>query len=138
MGGGSSPDGSQRNAGNPMENPGLPPQIDFDKFGGLITAVVQDAQSLEVRMVGFMDREAWERTLETGYAHYYSRSRSRLWKKGETSGHVQQVREIRVDCDQDAVVLLVRQEGDVTCHTGNRSCFYRKIEDGRLVHVDER
>jgi phosphoribosyl-AMP cyclohydrolase len=82
-----------------------------------------------------MDRNAWERTLETGYAHYYSRSRERLWKKGESSGHLQEVREIRIDCDQDAVVLLIRQVGEVTCHTGNRSCFYRKLQDGRLVHL---
>jgi len=117
------------------EKAGGTPRLDFEKLGGLITAVVQDAETLEVRMVGFMDRTAWQRTLETGHAHYYSRSRGRLWKKGESSGHLQEVREIRIDCDQDAVLLRIRQVGEVTCHTGNRSCFYRKLEDGRLVHL---
>jgi phosphoribosyl-AMP cyclohydrolase len=76
-------------------------------------------------MIAWMDREAWEKTLETGFAHYHSRSRDRLWKKGETSGHVQRVREIRVDCDEDAVLMLVHQTGPA-CHTGNRTCFYRE------------
>lgn len=120
----------------PRERPGSPPDLDFDKLGGLITAVVQDVDTGEVRMVGFMDREAWQRTLETGYAHYHSRSRGTLWKKGETSGNVQEVREIRVDCDQDAVLLRVRQTGDVTCHTGARTCFYRRLADGRLVMAE--
>lgn len=120
----------------PREQPGGPPTLDFDKLGGFITAVVQDAQTLEVRMVAYMDREAWQRTLETGYAHFHSRSRGRLWKKGESSGNVQAVQEIRVDCDQDAVVLRVEQVGEVSCHTGNRSCFYRRLEDGRLARID--
>jgi phosphoribosyl-AMP cyclohydrolase len=122
---------------SPREQPGSPPDLDFEKLGGLITAVVQDVDTGEVRMVGFMDREAWQRTLETGYAHYHSRSRGTLWKKGETSGNVQEVREIRVDCDQDAVLLRVRQIGDVTCHTGARTCFYRRLADGRLVMAEE-
>jgi phosphoribosyl-AMP cyclohydrolase len=113
-------------------------ELDFGKLDGLVTAVVQDAETREVRMVGFMDREAWERTLETGYAHYHSRSRNTLWKKGETSGNLQEIREIRVDCDQDAVLLLVRQIGDTTCHTGARTCFYRRLENGRLVTVEGR
>lgn len=121
-----------------LEAPGGAPSLDFEKLGGLVTAVAQDVDSREVRMVGFMDREAWERTLATGYAHYHSRSRGRLWKKGESSGNVQEVREIRVDCDQDAVLLLVRQLGDVTCHTGARTCFYRRLENGRLVLVEDR
>lgn len=120
-----------------LEAPGGAPTLDFEKLGGIITAVAQDADTREVRMVGFMDREAWERTLATGYAHYHSRSRGRLWKKGESSGNVQEVREIRVDCDRDAVLLLVRQVGDVTCHTGTRTCFYRRVEDGRLVRVED-
>ena len=128
-------DGPARAENEDIQAAGGSPRLDFDKLGGLITAVAQDAETLEVRMVGFMDRTAWERTLETGYAHYYSRSRERLWKKGESSGHLQEVREIRIDCDQDAVVLLIRQVGEVTCHTGNRSCFYRKLQDGRLVHL---
>ncbi|MFP3960360.1 MAG: phosphoribosyl-AMP cyclohydrolase, partial [Spirochaetaceae bacterium] len=71
------------------------------------------------------------------FAHYHSRSRRRLWKKGESSGNVQEVREIRVDCDQDAVLLLIRQVGEVTCHTGNRSCFYRRLENGRLILLED-
>ncbi|TFH03726.1 MAG: phosphoribosyl-AMP cyclohydrolase [Spirochaetales bacterium] len=90
----------------------------------LIPAVAQDASSKEVLMVAYMDQEAWERTMETGFAHYHSRSRNALWKKGESSGHVQKVREIRIDCDRDTVLLLVDQTGPA-CHTGNRSCFYR-------------
>jgi len=90
----------------------------------LVPAVVQDSETLEVLMVAFMDREAWDATLRTRYAHYHSRSRGRLWKKGETSGHVQEIVEIRIDCDEDTVLLKVRQTGPA-CHTGNRSCFYR-------------
>ena len=99
------------------------PEPDFHR-SPLVAAIAQDARNLEVLMIAWMDREAWEKTLETGYAHYHSRSRGRLWKKGETSGHVQKVREIRVDCDEDAVLLLVDQTGPA-CHTGNRTCFYR-------------
>ena len=120
-----------------LEAPGGTPALDFEKLGGIVTAVAQDVDTREVRMVGFMDREAWEQTLATGYAHYHSRSRGRLWKKGESSGNVQQVSEIRIDCDQDAVLLLVRQVGDVTCHTGARTCFYRRLEGGRLVRVED-
>ncbi|TVQ39685.1 MAG: phosphoribosyl-AMP cyclohydrolase [Spirochaetaceae bacterium] len=109
-------------------------RLDFEKQDGMITVVTQDAATREVLMVAFMNRQAWDKSLETGIAHYYSRSRGRLWKKGETSGHVQQIREIRVDCDQDAVLLLVDQTG-VACHTGNRSCFYRRYGDGELRPV---
>jgi len=98
---------------------------DFDR-NQLIPAITQDAESLELLMVAYMDREAWETTLRTGFAHYHSRSRNRLWKKGETSGHVQEVTEIRIDCDEDAILLKVRQTGPA-CHTGNRSCFYRVV-----------
>jgi phosphoribosyl-AMP cyclohydrolase len=101
--------------------------LDFDKAGGLIAAVVQDAESGEVLMVAWQNREAFERTRETGRMHYYSRSRDTLWMKGETSGHVQEVREILVDCDRDAVVYKIRQVGGA-CHTGYRSCFHRRIE----------
>ncbi len=89
--------------------------------------MAQDAETLEVLMLAWMNREAWEATLETGQAHYYSRSRDKLWRKGETSGHTQTVRSIRLDCDSDAVLLLVDQKG-VACHTGARSCFFRSIE----------
>jgi phosphoribosyl-AMP cyclohydrolase len=108
--------------------------IDFEKLGGVVTVVTQDVESGEVLMVAYMDTEAWHATLETGYAHYYSRSRGRLWKKGEESGNVQEVREIRLDCDQDAVLLKVRQLGAGACHTGNPTCFYRRYRKGELIY----
>lgn len=100
--------------------------LDFAKMGGLLPAIVQDAASGEVLMLAFMDLEAWEETLRTGEAHFYSRSRRQLWRKGAISGHVQRVREIYLDCDQDAVLLKVEQVGGAACHTGHRSCFYRR------------
>jgi phosphoribosyl-AMP cyclohydrolase len=101
---------------------------------GLLTAVAQDAATGEVLMVAFMDREALEATQSTGFAHFHSRSRGRLWKKGEASGHVLAVEQILVDCDQDALVLKVRPAGPA-CHTGERSCFYRALEgDGLARH----
>ncbi|MFB6106601.1 MAG: phosphoribosyl-AMP cyclohydrolase [Halobacteriaceae archaeon] len=106
--------------------------VDVD-FGddGLVPAVAQDAASGEVLMLAYVDSEALARTRETGYAHYYSRSRDELWKKGASSGHVQSVREVRVDCDGDALLYRVVQEGGA-CHTGFRSCFYRTA-DGDVV-----
>lgn len=101
---------------------------------GLLTAVAVDAARGEVLMVAFMDAEALARTRETGLAHFHSRSRGRLWMKGESSGHVLKVREIRVDCDQDALVLLVEPAGPA-CHTGALSCFYRRIEGAGLVRI---
>lgn len=103
------------------------PAPNFDKMGGLIPAVVQEHRSREVLMVAFMNPEAWERTLSTGYAHYFSRTRNAIWKKGETSGHLQEIREVRIDCDDDSVLLLVNQVEGTACHTGNRSCFYRTV-----------
>jgi len=100
-------------------------EMNFDKLDGLIPAVIQDAQTSEVLMVGFMNQEAWEKTLQTRKAHFFSRTRNRLWMKGETSGHVQEVERIIIDCDEDSVVLKVRQVGGSACHTGKRSCFYR-------------
>jgi len=109
----------------------LAPRFDAS---GLIAAVAVDADRGEVLMLAWMNAEALALTVETGEAHYYSRSRQALWKKGETSGQVQTVVEIRVDCDQDAVLLKVRPQGDGgACHVGFRSCFYRVVEDGRLV-----
>ena len=109
----------------------LAPRFNAD---GLIAAIATDARSGEVLMLAWMNAEALARTLETGEAHYFSRSRGALWKKGETSGQVQAVREIRVDCDQDAVWLKVVPGGDGgACHVGFRSCFYRVVEDGALV-----
>jgi phosphoribosyl-AMP cyclohydrolase len=100
--------------------------LDFDKMGGLLPAIVQDAATHEVLMLAFMNQEAWERTLTTGEAHYYSRTRSAIWRKGDTSGHVQRVKEIFLDCDWDTVLLKVEQVGGAACHTGHRSCFYRR------------
>ncbi len=98
---------------------------------GLLTAVVTDAGSGELLMVAHMNAEAVEKTIATGEAWFYSRSRRQLWKKGETSGHVQRVRELRVDCDQDALWLKVEQAGPGACHTGRRSCFYRSVPLGQ-------
>jgi phosphoribosyl-AMP cyclohydrolase len=108
------------------------------RFGpdGLIAAIAQDADDGAVLMLAWMNAEALERTLATGEAHYWSRSRSELWRKGATSGQVQIVEEVRIDCDQDAVLLRVRPQGDGgACHVGCRSCFYRKVQDGRLVEA---
>jgi phosphoribosyl-AMP cyclohydrolase len=99
----------------------------FDKMHGLVPAVVQEYRTHEVLMVAFMNQEAWELTLSTGYAHYFSRSRNAIWKKGETSGHLQEIREVLIDCDDDSVLLLVNQVEGTACHTGNRSCFYRTV-----------
>ena len=101
---------------------------------GLLSAVVQDVRTGQILMVAFMDAEAIAATQETGIAHFHSRSRGKLWKKGETSGHVLRVEEILVDCDQDALVLRCRPAGP-TCHTGATSCFYRKLEEGALQFV---
>src|SRR5688500_2115730 len=106
----------------------------FDS-AGLLTAIAQDSASGEILMVAFMDRAALDATRETGFAHYHSRSRGRLWKKGESSGHVLAVEAILVDCDQDALVLKVRPAGPA-CHTGARSCFYRALDDDRLTRLD--
>ena len=105
----------------------------FDS-NGLLSAVVTHAGTGEVLMVAFMDREALDATIASGDAHFHSRSRGRLWKKGESSGHVLRVEEIRVDCDQDALVLRCHPQGP-TCHTGAPSCFYRRLEDGSLHRV---
>ena len=104
---------------------------------GLIAAVAAHADTGEVLMLAWMSPEALRLTLDTGYAHYFSRSRGALWKKGESSGQLQQVIEVRVDCDQDAVLLKVRPQGDGgACHVGFRSCFYRAVEGGKLVERD--
>ena len=108
-------------------------ELEFDKLNGLVPAIAQDYRSGEVLMLAFMNEEAWRKTLDTGIAHYWSRSRARLWKKGESSGNVQEVREIRVDCDRDSVLLKVHQVGEAACHTGHRSCFFNLIRDGELL-----
>jgi phosphoribosyl-AMP cyclohydrolase len=103
---------------------------------GLVTAIAQEQSSGRIVMVAWMNREALVQTLETGYAVYWSRSRSRLWRKGESSGHQQRVLEVRLDCDGDAILLQVAQSGGIACHTGRHSCFYKKWVDGRWVAVD--
>ncbi|MGQ9633428.1 MAG: phosphoribosyl-AMP cyclohydrolase [Bryobacteraceae bacterium] len=113
-------------------------KLNFNKLGGLAPAVVQDAETGRVLMVGFMNEEAFQRTVETGYATFYSRSRNKLWMKGETSGHRLEVREIQVDCDEDALLLRVRAQGPGVCHEGYRSCFFRTWRDGQWVVNEEK
>ncbi|MDI6852415.1 MAG: phosphoribosyl-AMP cyclohydrolase [Deltaproteobacteria bacterium] len=112
--------------------------LDFAKLGGLVPAIVQDAVTGDVLMVAFMNQEAWEQTLKTGEAHYFSRSRQTLWHKGGTSGHVQRVREIFLDCDADTVLLKVEQVGGAACHTGHRSCFHRRWRGDGWQEVGEK
>jgi phosphoribosyl-AMP cyclohydrolase len=112
-------------------------KLRFDKGNGLLPAVVQDHESREVLMVAYVNEEALAKTLETGTAHYWSRSRNELWLKGGTSGHVQNVKEVLVDCDEDCIIYVVQQEGGAACHTGYRSCFYRKIEGDSLKVTGE-
>lgn len=102
--------------------------IDFEKAGGLVPAIAQDADSGVVLMLAWMNREAYEETLRTRRAVYFSRSRNRLWRKGEESGHYQEVREILVDCDADTILLKVHQIGGAACHEGYQSCFFRRVE----------
>jgi len=103
-------------------------KLDFQKGGGLIPVIAQDAENGQVLMLAYADREAVERTLQTGFAHYHSRSRNSLWKKGETSGHTQQIVEILVDCDEDTLLYRIIQKGPA-CHTRKRSCFFRSIRE---------
>jgi len=103
---------------------------DFSKGKGLVPAIVQDFETNEVLMMAYVNSEAWQKTLETGKATYWSRSRNRLWVKGETSGNVQIVKEILIDCDSDTLLFKVEQKGGAACHTGYQSCFYRRISGG--------
>lgn len=103
-------------------------KIDFEKGDGLVPVVTQDASTRKVLMVAYVNKEALEKTLETGFAHYYSRSRKKLWKKGETSGHVQKIINVYIDCDGDTLLYEVEQAG-VACHTGEYSCFFRKLAE---------
>jgi phosphoribosyl-AMP cyclohydrolase len=112
--------------------------IDFDKSGGLVPAIAQDADTGEVLMLAWMNREAYEETLRTGRACYYSRSRGKLWRKGEESGHVQEVRGVFVDCDADTILLKVHQVGGAACHEGYKSCFFRRVHGDALQVVAER
>ena len=113
--------------------------LDFTKLGGLLPAIIQDAQSGEVLMLGFMNEEAYAATQSSGEVTFFSRSRNKLWRKGEQSGHVLRVREMRVDCDVDALLVRVEALGPGVCHEGYRSCFFRRLSaDGAAEVVDER
>jgi len=108
-------------------------KLDFAKSAdGLLPAIVQDAETGDVLMLAYINKESWSKTLETGKAHFWSRSRNKLWLKGESSGNVQLVKDIFVDCDQDTVVFKVEQLGGAACHKGYRSCFFRRVVDGEL------
>ena len=109
--------------------------LDFSKAGGLVTAIAQDDRTDEILMVAFMNEEAFRRTLETGEVVYWSRSRGKLWHKGEESGNTQKVKAVFTDCDGDVVLLRVEQRGGAACHTGRRSCFFNKLDDGRWTDV---
>jgi len=106
--------------------------IDFEKQGGLVPVVAQDSSTGEVLMLAYMNRESFELTVETGIVHYWSRSRGKLWKKGESSGNIQEVKEIRVDCDNDSILIKINQIGEAACHTGYRSCFHNLVSNGIL------
>lgn len=105
---------------------------------GLLPAIVQDYQTKEVLMLAYINKEAWAKTQETGKAHYWSRSRNQLWLKGETSGHVQIIQAILVDCDDDTVIYQVEQLGGAACHTGHRSCFFRRLQGNDLITQGEK
>lgn len=112
--------------------------LNFEKSSdGLLPAIAQDYASKEVLMLAYINKEAWEESLRTGKAHYWSRSRNKLWLKGESSGHVQLIKNILVDCDEDTVIFQVEQLGGAACHKGYSSCFFRKVEDDTLtIHAD--
>ena len=111
-------------------------ELDFTKLDGLLPAVIQDFATGRVLMVGFMNEESFRRTVETGFATFYSRSRNKLWMKGETSGHRLAVKEISTDCDQDTVLVRVEAIGPGVCHNGYNSCFYRRLENGQWVESE--
>ena len=108
-------------------------KLDFKKGDGLIPIIAQDAKTGEILMLAYMNKEAWGKTLKTGKATYFSRSRNMVWVKGETSGHTQIVREILVDCDNDTILLKIEQNGKGACHNGYKSCFYQKVEGNKLI-----
>ena len=110
-------------------------QLNFDKLGGLVPAIVQDHETGDVLMLAYMNRDAWEETLKTGKATYFSRSRESLWIKGETSGNTQRVKEIWIDCDKDTVLLRIEQAGGAACHTGHRSCFHMQVVNDKIEVV---
>jgi len=113
-------------------------ELDFQKGSGLLPVIAQDCETNEVLMLAYMNEESWMKTIETGKATYWSRSRNTLWVKGETSGHVQIVKEILIDCDSDSIVIKVDQQGGAACHTGYRSCFYRRVNGDTTEIVGEK
>jgi len=114
-------------------------ELDFSKGNGLLPIIVQDYQSGKVLMLAYINRDSWEKTLQTGDAHYWSRSRQEIWHKGGTSGHVQKVKEIYADCDNDTVLFKVEQVGGAACHTGYETCFHRKVDpSGEVTIVGEK
>ncbi|MEW6427620.1 MAG: phosphoribosyl-AMP cyclohydrolase [Thermodesulfobacteriota bacterium] len=113
-------------------------KLNFEKGNGLLPAIVQDHDSGQVLMLAYINEEAWRRTLATGRAHYWSRSRNKIWLKGESSGHVQLIHDILVDCDQDTVVFQVEQVGGAACHKGYPSCFFRKLDKDGVSVILER
>ncbi len=113
-------------------------ELDFEKGKGLLPTIVQDYETKEVLMLAYMNRQSWLKTLETGKATYWSRSRSTLWVKGESSGHFQLVKEIRIDCDSDTILLMVEQVGGAACHTGYKSCFHKRLSDGNMEIIGEK
>ena len=112
--------------------------LDFNKLGGLVPAVIQDEASKRVLMVGFMNEAAYTRTVETGYVTFFSRTRNKLWTKGETSGHKLVVKQIQKDCDSDTLLILVKALGPGVCHMGYNSCFYRTLQNGEWVETEPR
>lgn len=109
----------------------------FDKMKGLIPVITQEAATGKVLMQAYINRAAWQKTLETGIAHYYSRSRQGLWKKGESSGNIQIIKNIRIDCDEDSVLYMVEQRGGAACHKGYTSCYYREVYPGKETRIVE-
>lgn len=111
--------------------------LDFDKTNGLIPVIVQDYESKEILMQAYINREAWDESCASGRGVYFSRSRQKLWRKGESSGNFQILKDIRIDCDNDSVLFVVEQIGGAACHTGHKSCYYRKWEKGELIETDK-
>ncbi|KEF30688.1 MAG: phosphoribosyl-AMP cyclohydrolase [Gammaproteobacteria bacterium] len=124
-----------QNSSDTVDNPGWLDAIRWNA-DGLVPAIAQDAESGDILMMAWMNRESLRLTAEEGHAIYWSRSRGKLWRKGETSGHQQVIKDIRLDCDEDVILLKVEQKGGIACHTGRRSCFYRTLKDGEWTSVE--
>ncbi len=108
-------------------------KIDFKKSGGMVPVIIQDFESGEVLMLAYMNEEAYSTSMNTGLAHYWSRSKNRIWKKGEESGNLQEIKEVRIDCDNDTLLIKVRQIGGAACHEGYRSCFFRRVDKNSTI-----